>query len=145
MKPHRGSNDPRLRAGPWVPYQQPGRSAEKKPPLSIDQPETPSPWKPPRRRREGWLEGCCEWGDVTAPAPESLQLRSRRKREVEEEEEEAEGSQGEAAAAAAAASSPAGPWRCTDELLRRLISCLSGISQGGDGRNVRSCGERRGD
>lgn len=31
-------------------------------PLSIDQPETPSPWKPPRRRREGWLEGCCEWG-----------------------------------------------------------------------------------
>lgn len=60
------------------------------PPL-IDNSETPSPWKPPQRRREGWLEGCCEWGDVTAPAPESLLQKTERERERREEGKEKQG------------------------------------------------------
>lgn len=47
---------------------------------SHDQRESPCPWKPPERRREDRLEGCCEWGDVMAPAPRSL-LRRQRERE----------------------------------------------------------------
>ncbi|KAM7375918.1 hypothetical protein PAMP_005679 [Pampus punctatissimus] len=50
--------------------------------------------KPPQRRLEGWLEGCCEWGDVTAPAPESLLQRPSERGEGKEEE----GREGEAGA-----------------------------------------------
>lgn len=59
-----------------IPRFGPTRLINWEPPLT-DQPETPCPWKPSQRRREGWLEGCCEWGDVTAPAPGSLLQRQR--------------------------------------------------------------------
>lgn len=114
-----------------VRYQQPGRSAERH----------LSPLTNPKPRLHGNRLGgaaragsraAVNGGDVTAPAPESLLLRRRRDRvgrereRAEKEEEEAEGIQGEVAAATAAGSSPG---RCTDVLLRRLITCLSGISQ----------------
>lgn len=85
---------------------------------SHDQRETLCPWKPPERRREDWLKGYCEWGDVTTPAPESL---LRRQREREEEEEEGE----DVDAACGGSRDFAATCSCA-----RFITRLSGISQG---------------
>lgn len=132
-------NDPSPRFGP--------RLISWESPLT-DQPETPCPWKPPQRRREGWLEGCCEWGDVTAPAPESLLQRQSergerlRKRENRGEEK---GSKGEAAAAAAAAASAGGSldFAPTRSCANSSPACHASVR--GVVRNVHSCGERKED
>lgn len=107
-----------------------------------DIPETPYLWKPPQRRREGWLEGCCEWGDVTAPAPESLLQRQRgRKRERGERRNREEERQGEAAAAAAAAAGDSLGFVPTCSCANSSPVCQASVR--GAERNVHSCGSER--